>query len=138
MENVRTIGYVATTWCSKALESVLDEIALYAGWGESDPSVAMSGILFDETPTRYSPEHISYLLTVSHAVRDQRGLKDGFVGESSFLFGIGCVLQQGPKPENLDIWYPFQYHLHNFIIMRFPLHRIQSRAVVIGSCNHRG
>ncbi|KAF2273403.1 uncharacterized protein EI97DRAFT_156392 [Westerdykella ornata] len=79
LNNVRTIGYVSTTWCSKTVESVLDEIALYDGWGQSDPSLAMGGIFFDETPTRYSPENISYLLTISHAVHDQHGLKDGFV-----------------------------------------------------------
>ncbi|KAF2115111.1 Spherulation-specific family 4 [Lophiotrema nucula] len=79
LDNVRTIGYVATTWCSKNLSSVLDEIAVYAGWGSQDPSLAMSGIFFDETPTLYTPEYVSYLQAVSQAVHSNGGLQEGFV-----------------------------------------------------------
>ncbi|KAF2471078.1 uncharacterized protein BDR25DRAFT_30243 [Lindgomyces ingoldianus] len=84
--NVRTIGYVATTWCTKNASSVLDEVAVYAGWGAQDPQLAMSGIFFDETPTHYTPEYASYLQTISQAVHNNRGLKDGYVvGGSRYM-----------------------------------------------------
>jgi hypothetical protein len=56
LENARTIGYVATTWCTKTMISVLDEIAVHTGWGDSDPPLAMSGTLFDETSTYCTTE----------------------------------------------------------------------------------
>jgi hypothetical protein len=56
MENARTIGYVATTWCTKTMISGLDEIAVHTGWGDSDPPLAMSGTFFDETSTYCTTE----------------------------------------------------------------------------------
>ncbi|KAF2751547.1 hypothetical protein M011DRAFT_118471 [Sporormia fimetaria CBS 119925] len=88
MRNVRAIGYVATTWCRKGLQTVLDEIAQYAGWGTADPALAMSGIFFDETPTGYCLENASYLQTIFRAVRLHRGLKNGFVGKCIHLTEI--------------------------------------------------
>ncbi|KAF2793488.1 hypothetical protein K505DRAFT_385480 [Melanomma pulvis-pyrius CBS 109.77] len=92
LDNVRTIGYVATTWCTKNVSSVLNEIAVYTGWGASDPSLAMNGIFFDETPTHYTPEYVSYLQKISQAVHTNRGLKEGFVGKRTFLISALGVL----------------------------------------------
>lgn len=100
MDNVRTIGYVATTWCTKNVSSVLDEVAVYAGWGNRDSSLAMGGIFFDETPTLYTPEYVSYLQTISQAVHRNHGLKDGFVGKrSSFISALGVFCGFPVKPE---------------------------------------
>lgn len=99
MDNVRTIGYVATTWCTRSLGSVLDDITLYAEWGNFDPSLAMTGIFFDETPTSYTPEHVSYLQTISQTVRSNHGLTDGFVGKTySFISALG-VFEAPAGPE---------------------------------------
>jgi hypothetical protein len=104
MDNVRTIGYVATTWCRKDLNSVLDEVARYAGWGNSDSSLALSGIFFDETPTRYAPEYVSYLQKLSQVVRSQRGLKDGFIGKSVFShLGTGHPVRSHNKARSRRI-----------------------------------
>jgi hypothetical protein len=84
--NVRTIGYVATTWCTKNVSSVLEEVAVYAGWGAQDPLLTMSGIFFDETPTHYNSESAAYLQTISQAVHSNRGLKDGYVGKRLLSF----------------------------------------------------
>ncbi|KAF2677031.1 hypothetical protein K458DRAFT_164899 [Lentithecium fluviatile CBS 122367] len=64
-DNVRTVSYVATTWCAKNLSSVLDEVAAYSRWGDHDPSLAMKEIFFDETPTHYNTEYVSYLRDIS-------------------------------------------------------------------------
>ncbi|KAF2006596.1 hypothetical protein P154DRAFT_421660 [Amniculicola lignicola CBS 123094] len=96
LENVRTIGYVATTWCAKNMSSALDEVALYAGWASKAPSLAMSGIFFDETPTHYTTEYASYLQTLSEAVRSSPGLMDGYVGKKfscSVISHALCVLE---------------------------------------------
>lgn len=90
--NVRTVGYVATTWCMKNVSSVLDEIAVYSGWGAYDSSLAMSGIFFDETPTHYTPEYVSYLQTISQAVRDGHGLKGSYVGKRESFISAFRVL----------------------------------------------
>lgn len=100
LDNVRTVGYVATTWCTKNLSSVLDEVKVYSGWGEYDSSLAMSGIFFDETPTHYTTEYVSYLQTISQAVHESSGLKDAYVGERApFHFGIACIVSQPSRPE---------------------------------------
>jgi len=86
LNNVRTIGYVATTWSKKGISMVLDEIASYAGWGVQDPSLALHGIFFDETVTKYTPDSVKYLRCISHAVRTSDGLADGFVGKNTLSF----------------------------------------------------
>lgn len=75
---------MATTWCSKDLSTVLDEVAAYSYWGESDELLAMSGIFVDETPTEYSQQYVSYLHSITQAVQESAGLKDGFVGKAHF------------------------------------------------------
>lgn len=104
MDNVRTIGYVATTWFSRSLNSVLDDVARYAGWGISDPSLAMSGIFFDETPTRYAPEYVSYLQILSQVVRSHGGLKDGYIGKTLLShIGTRCTVWSHNKARTRKI-----------------------------------
>lgn len=113
LENVRTIGYVATTWCTKTMSSVLDEIAVYTGWGDSDPSLAMNGIFFDETPTHYTTEYVLYLQTIFRAVHSNRGFKEGFVGKRTpFISAMGVVRGSYKSPKSVcpDIWIPSLYH----------------------------
>lgn len=80
-QNVRTIGYVATTWCERNLSAVLDEVAAYSFWGEYDASLAMEGIFVDETPTQYSSDYIEYLQAISQAVYDSPGLNGNYIGK---------------------------------------------------------
>lgn len=84
-DNVRTIGYVATTWCERNLSSVLDDIAAYSFWGIYSPLLALDGIFVDETPTKYTPDYVSYLQTISQAVHNSPGLKDSFIGKFNFI-----------------------------------------------------
>jgi hypothetical protein len=89
--NIRTVGYVATTWCARDLSSVINDVNVYSFWGQYDGSLAMDGIFVDETPTHYSPESISYLRTIAHAVRSSNGLKESYIGTRQLHFGIGSV-----------------------------------------------
>lgn len=88
-DNVRTVGYVATTWCTRDLTSVLDDIAAYSFWGEYRDSLAMDGIFVDETPTQYSLDTITYLETIAEAIHESDGLKEGYIGRLTFHLGIG-------------------------------------------------
>lgn len=83
LSNVRTIGYVATTWCTRDLSSVHDDIAAFSFWGKYDPSLALSGIFVDETPTQYSSDYAAYLDSISQVVEDSSGLKDSYIGKLS-------------------------------------------------------
>ncbi|KAH9863825.1 hypothetical protein J1614_009757 [Plenodomus biglobosus] len=77
--NVRTIGYVSTTWCTRNISAVLDDIYAYAFWGDYDPSLALNGIFVDETPTQYSLDSASYLQSISQVIQDTTGLKGGYI-----------------------------------------------------------
>jgi hypothetical protein len=98
-DNVRTVGYVATTWCAKQLSLVLKEIAMYDGWGQQDSSLAMRGVFFDEVPTQYNSGDASYLRTISQAVQDSDGLKDAYVGERtlSVRFLVYRIIPIAPR-----------------------------------------
>ena len=84
-DNIRTLGYVATTWAGKDVSAVRSEIAVYEGWAAQNKNLTIHGIFFDETPTQYTPENMRYLRDVTRAVRTAKGLAGTFVGES-FIF----------------------------------------------------
>lgn len=142
--NVRTIGYVATTWCHKNLNLVLDEITVYAGWGISDHSLSLSGIFFDETPTRYTSEYVSYLQTMSRAVRRHHGLRDGFVGKSHFFIsalGVSRFCNKARSRPDLDIgpsftiWSAFLLQYFGFSTSEYRNRGTCSPAVVSGKAD---
>ena len=85
LNNVRTIGYVARTWCMRELSSVVDDIAAFSFWGEYDSSLALGGIFVDETPTQYSSDYAAYLGTVAQAVEDSVGLRESYTGKLTSL-----------------------------------------------------
>lgn len=89
--NVRTVGYVATTWCARDLNSVLDDVAAYSFWGHYDESLAIDGIFVDETPTQYSPDSVSYLQTIAQAVHASDGLKDGYIGKRLSHLSVSSI-----------------------------------------------
>jgi hypothetical protein len=50
LDNIYTIGYVVTTWYSKALILVMNEVLVYAGRRKQDCSIAVSGIYATKFP----------------------------------------------------------------------------------------
>ncbi|KAH8732677.1 FAD binding domain-containing protein [Phaeosphaeriaceae sp. PMI808] len=85
--NIRTIGYVATHYAGKPIESVLAEIDLYAKWPKmtNDTKMSVDGIFLDETPSTYYAEDYEYLKRASQAVRNQTAFKDRFVAQNPGL-----------------------------------------------------
>jgi hypothetical protein len=117
--NVRTIGYVATTWCTRDLSSVIDDVAAYSFWGQYDGSLAIDGIFVDETPTQYSPESISYLQAIAQAVHSSNGLKEGYIGTQLLHLGIGSVYAQWePKVHQTLLRYRILLSLHGLRVSR--------------------
>lgn len=79
---------VATTYGSKDIEIVEQEIATYAGWGLRDPSLAVAGVFLDETPWQYSPEADQYFQRIKATVSSTDGLLGSFIGESGRRFSL--------------------------------------------------
>ncbi|KAF1812159.1 cell surface spherulin 4-like protein [Eremomyces bilateralis CBS 781.70] len=78
-DNVRTIGYVATTYGKKSLEAVMQEIDRYANWALLDPALELSGIFLDETPTLYTDANGAYLPMIQTNIKNTVGLGSGLV-----------------------------------------------------------
>ncbi|CAI6332592.1 unnamed protein product [Periconia digitata] len=76
--NVLTIGYVATTYCKRNIEHVLQDIEKYAAWASDErfPGLGVSGIFFDETPNLHTQDVKSYLDAVSTKVKETQGILD--------------------------------------------------------------
>jgi hypothetical protein len=115
LDNVRTIGYVATTWCTKNVSLVLDEISVYAEWGLQNPSLALHGIFFDETVTQYSTDYVHYLRTVSEAVRSSDGLADGFVVHNPGAMPDAQYIDDPTFEESVDLTVVFEDSYHNWV-----------------------
>lgn len=83
-ENIRTLGYVATNYTTKALNSVLAEIETYAAWPRvaNNTKLRVDGIFFDETPSTYDAFKYNYLTRASQAVKNGTRFRDRFVGTS--------------------------------------------------------
>ncbi|PSN60636.1 hypothetical protein BS50DRAFT_604619 [Corynespora cassiicola Philippines] len=74
--NIRTLGYVATNWANKPIADLLSEIRRYAEWAAimNDPSMAVDGIFFDETPGPYQWQSHDYLKVATDEVKGSQGL----------------------------------------------------------------
>ncbi|RMZ66808.1 Spherulation-specific family 4 [Pyrenophora seminiperda CCB06] len=79
--NIHTLGYVATNYTDKPLESVLAEIDTYASWPTvtNSSNMRVEGIFLDETPSSYDPDAYAYLETAGRAIRNSSVFADRFV-----------------------------------------------------------
>ncbi|KAL2829740.1 Spherulation-specific family 4 [Aspergillus cavernicola] len=82
-DNVRLLGYVATTYAKRNISLVRKEIETYAAWStiSGDPNLAVRGIFFDETPQQYDAGDLVYLEELTSIVRRTPGL-----GPDNFVF----------------------------------------------------
>jgi hypothetical protein len=74
--NVKTIGYIGTTYGKKPLEEVYADIAKYAGWSSDGryPGLGVSGIFFDETVNLYTETDEIYLESITKRTKEAKGL----------------------------------------------------------------
>ncbi|KAL4992058.1 Spherulation-specific family 4 [Aspergillus falconensis] len=82
-DNVRVLGYVATTYAKRNISSVRKDIETYAAWPtiSANPKLAVRGIFFDETPQQYNASDLAYLEELTSVVRNTPGL-----GPDHFVF----------------------------------------------------
>jgi hypothetical protein len=80
--NIRTLGYVATNYTNKPIETLLAEIHTYAIWKDllNDTRVGVDGIFFDETPGPYDWRAHDYLALATQEVKGSPGLGQRVVG----------------------------------------------------------
>lgn len=74
--NVRTIGYVATTYCKRSIKDVLEDIEKYADWSKDErfAGLGVEGIFFDETTNLFSKEVKEYLDAITTKVKEADGI----------------------------------------------------------------
>ena len=119
LSNVQLLGYVDTAYGSRALNDVLNDVSVYAGWGNANSAIAIDGIFFDNAASTatYLGQYTSY----ASAVRANSGfagarlvaLAPGSVCNPSYvdIADIVVVFEQGSSivQSNLFGWYQSFY-----------------------------
>ncbi|KAH7360230.1 Spherulation-specific family 4-domain-containing protein [Rhexocercosporidium sp. MPI-PUGE-AT-0058] len=74
--NVRTVGYVSTSWTNRNVSLALADIQTYSKWASNStvPNLGMRGIFLDETPATWTAESQEYLEDIASAIRSDAGL----------------------------------------------------------------
>jgi len=77
------LGYVATNYTNKPIETLIAEIHTYNIWPQllNDTRVAVDGIFFDETPGPYDWRAHDYLALATKEVKGSAGLGQRVVGK---------------------------------------------------------
>ena len=72
--NVQTLGYIYTSWATRNISEVEEEVDAYAAWPNFlGGDIAVDGIFFDETPTAYTNDTSSYLNSITSYARTALG-----------------------------------------------------------------
>lgn len=81
-QNVRLLGYVATTYGTKNISLVRKDIETYASWPTlgNNLNLSVSGIFFDETPQEFNTSYQAYYQNLTALVKQSKGL-----GPSNFV-----------------------------------------------------
>jgi Spherulation-specific family 4 len=89
--NVETVGYVHTSFATRNISDVLEDVAIYSGWNTNanattGSKLAVHGIFFDEAPSEYTEATAQYMLAINQAVKNASGfLGDKTVRKSALL-----------------------------------------------------
>jgi hypothetical protein len=73
--NVRTVGYVSTSWTNREISLALQDITTYSAWSRNATvkGLGMRGIFLDETPAQWSSASAQFLDTIAGAIRSETG-----------------------------------------------------------------
>lgn len=73
-KNVKTIGYVRTTWATRNISDVLQDVSTYSSWAENKTAdYKVHGIFYDEVPNAYSSDTTTYMSTLDQYAKSQSG-----------------------------------------------------------------
>ncbi|KAL1990183.1 hypothetical protein VTN49DRAFT_6022 [Thermomyces lanuginosus] len=75
-DNVRLLGYVATTYANRDIALVREDVETYAAWParSANGSLAVNGIFFDETPQAFDENALAYYQELTSLVKQSKGL----------------------------------------------------------------
>jgi hypothetical protein len=87
--NVRTLGYVPTSYAGRDITAVKSQIDCYAAWGTNgtNPLVVVQGIFFDEVPSAYTNDTFNYMSDASNYAKSALG-----VGRRYITFNPGVPI----------------------------------------------
>jgi len=73
--NVRTVGYVSTSWTNREISLALQDIKTYSAWSQNATAkgLGMQGIFLDETPAQWTADSAEFLETIASAIRSETG-----------------------------------------------------------------
>ncbi|QDS78007.1 hypothetical protein FKW77_002509 [Venturia effusa] len=113
--NVRTLGYVHTSYAQRDVQSVLEDVTVYSGWAKrrldaSTSGFAVQGIFVDEVPSVYSPEVAEYLKTVNRAIKNSPGI----LGEKLVIHNPGQVPDSRLSDDSTDAAVVFEQTYRSF------------------------
>ncbi|KAF2847607.1 hypothetical protein T440DRAFT_538369 [Plenodomus tracheiphilus IPT5] len=94
--NIRTLGYVATHYAEKDIETVLAEIDTYAKWPKVSniTKVRVDGIFLDETPSTFDQDDYQYLKRAGQAIRNTTSFNDHFIAHNPGLLSPAILNSQ--------------------------------------------
>ncbi|TVY49352.1 Spherulin [Lachnellula occidentalis] len=74
--NVRTVGYVSTSYTNRNISLALRDIETYSAWSENSTiaGLGLQGIFLDETPSQYQATSAKFLDTLADSITSQTGL----------------------------------------------------------------
>jgi hypothetical protein len=86
--NVRTVGYVSTSYTNRNMSLALRDIETYSAWAENSTvrGLGMHGIFLDETPSQYQPASVQFLDTLAASIKSQTGFGKDPLVSVGFLF----------------------------------------------------
>lgn len=72
--NVKTLGYVYTSWATRNISLVKADVNSYAAWADlAEVDIGVSGIFFDEAPSQFTDETSSYMKSITSLARTAIG-----------------------------------------------------------------
>ncbi|BFZ55652.1 hypothetical protein PYCC9005_002693 [Savitreella phatthalungensis] len=75
LSNIVLLGYVDTAYGSRTLTNVLNDVSVYAGWGNANSAIALDGIFFDNAAS--TATYIAQYTSYAQAVRANSGFTGG-------------------------------------------------------------
>lgn len=73
-KNVRTVGYVRTTWATRNVNDVYTDVSVYSSWADNKTQdYKMRGIFYDEAPTVYTDAALAFMNNIDSFAKNQAG-----------------------------------------------------------------
>jgi Spherulation-specific family 4 len=74
------VGYVRTTYATRNISDVFDDVSVYSSWATNKTGeYGMHGIFFDEVPNTYTDSGAEFMREVDAFARKQTGLGTNYV-----------------------------------------------------------